>query len=73
MFCVNKETDACNFYGKQSVYDDHGGVALAQEEGREIAAALGEKNTVCILKNHGFVCHPYLRQFSKSNELTTAS
>ncbi|KAI8658092.1 hypothetical protein NCS55_01083800 [Fusarium keratoplasticum] len=47
--------DSCNFYGKQSVYDDHGGAALAQEEGQAIAAALGKDNMVCILKNHGLL------------------
>jgi hypothetical protein len=46
--------DACNFYGKLSVYDDHGGIALAQEEGEQIARALGEKNIACILQNHGY-------------------
>lgn len=46
--------DACNFYGKLSVYDYHGGIALAQEEGAQIAKALGEKNIACILQNHGY-------------------
>lgn len=47
--------DACNLYGIQSVYDDHGGQAIAQEEGQAIAAALGPDNLVCILKNHGLL------------------
>ncbi|KAF7121593.1 hypothetical protein CNMCM5793_009063 [Aspergillus hiratsukae] len=47
--------DACNFYGKLGVYDDHGGIALAQEEGAQIAKALGEKNIACILQNHGLL------------------
>jgi len=47
--------DACNFYGKLSVYDSHGGIALAQEEGQQIAKALGEKNIACILQNHGLL------------------
>ncbi|KAJ5240133.1 Meiotically protein [Penicillium chermesinum] len=47
--------DACNFYGKVSVYTKHGGVALSQEEGREIAAALGKDNFACILQNHGLL------------------
>ncbi|KAI5286686.1 hypothetical protein KEM52_001890, partial [Ascosphaera acerosa] len=46
--------DACNLYGKLAVYDDHGGIALAQEEGQAIAAALGSKSAV-ILKNHGLL------------------
>lgn len=45
--------DACNFYGKLSVYDSHGGIALAQEEGQQIAKALGKDNVACILQNHG--------------------
>lgn len=45
--------DACNFYGKLSIYDDHGGVALAQEEGANIAKSLGKDNIACILQNHG--------------------
>lgn len=45
--------DACNFYGKLSVYDSHGGIALAQEEGEQIAKALGKDNIACILRNHG--------------------
>lgn len=47
--------DACNFYGKLSVYDSHGGIALAQEEGQQIAKALGEDNIACILQNHGLL------------------
>ncbi|RJE20112.1 hypothetical protein PHISCL_07542 [Aspergillus sclerotialis] len=47
--------DACNFYGKLSVYDNHGGIALAQEEGQQIAQALGKDNIACILQNHGLL------------------
>ncbi|KAL5002260.1 class II aldolase/adducin N-terminal [Aspergillus recurvatus] len=47
--------DACNFYGKLGVYEDHGGVALAQDEGRAIAKALGRENIACILQNHGLL------------------
>ncbi|KAL1973129.1 hypothetical protein VTN31DRAFT_6671 [Thermomyces dupontii] len=46
--------DACNFYGKLSVYEEHGGIALAQDEGRAIAKALGN-NIACILQNHGLL------------------
>lgn len=49
--------DACNFYGIQSVYEAHGGAALAREEGEAIARALGQDNSVCILQNHGYVLH----------------
>lgn len=37
------------------MYDDHGGIALAQEEGANIAKALGKDNIACILQNHGYV------------------
>ncbi|RAQ44435.1 class II aldolase/adducin domain protein [Aspergillus flavus] len=47
--------DACNFYGKLGVYVDHGGIALAQEEGQQIAKALGEDKMACILQNHGLL------------------
>ncbi|KAL2854336.1 class II aldolase/adducin domain protein [Aspergillus pseudoustus] len=47
--------DACNFFGKLSVYEDHGGVALAADEGRAIAQALGKDNIACILQNHGLL------------------
>ncbi|KAL3466671.1 class II aldolase/adducin N-terminal [Aspergillus heterothallicus] len=47
--------DACNFFGKLSVYEDHGGVALAVDEGRAIAKALGKDNIACILQNHGLL------------------
>ncbi|PLB53495.1 class II aldolase/adducin domain protein [Aspergillus steynii IBT 23096] len=47
--------DACNFYGKLSVYEEHGGIALAQDEGRAIAKALGKENIAAILQNHGLI------------------
>ncbi|KAI9373696.1 class II aldolase/adducin N-terminal [Aspergillus egyptiacus] len=47
--------DACNFYGRLSVYEEHGGVALAQDEGRRIAEALGKDSIACILQNHGLL------------------
>ncbi|KAJ6101784.1 Meiotically protein [Penicillium sp. IBT 16267x] len=47
--------DACNLYGRIGVYDDHAGVALSQEEGREIGKALGKDNVACILQNHGLL------------------
>ncbi|KAE8329205.1 class II aldolase/adducin N-terminal [Aspergillus sergii] len=47
--------DACNFYGKLSVYEDHGGIALAADEGRAIANALGKTSMAAILQNHGLI------------------
>lgn len=45
--------DACNFFGKQAVYNDFGGIVLAQEEGRRLADMLQPDKSVLILKNHG--------------------
>jgi hypothetical protein len=38
--------DICNFYGAHAVYADYGGIVFAEEEGRNIAKALGEENKV---------------------------
>lgn len=45
--------DACNLYAKIGVYQEHGRIALAQDEGRAIVVALGKTNTAVILQNHG--------------------
>jgi ribulose-5-phosphate 4-epimerase/fuculose-1-phosphate aldolase len=47
--------DSCNFYGTQAVYHDFGGVVLGEEEGRRIVKALGDKNRVIFLQNHGLL------------------
>lgn len=46
--------DACAFYGDHALYDEYGGVAFADEEGKRIAAALGT-NKAAILANHGLL------------------
>ncbi|KAL6942286.1 hypothetical protein ACO0QE_003455 [Hanseniaspora vineae] len=46
--------DACTFYKKHSVYQDFGGVVLEEEEGKKLAAALGNNKAV-ILQNHGLL------------------
>ncbi len=46
--------DACAFYGDHAVFDDYAGVVLDLEEGKRIAAALGEHKAV-ILSNHGLL------------------
>lgn len=52
--CANKlDEDACNFFGRVGVYEDHGGIVLSAEEGKAIARALGKENIACILQNHG--------------------
>lgn len=57
--------DACNFYGKVSVYEEHGGIALAQDEGRAIARALGRENIAAVLMNHGYAPFLALRVLRK--------
>ncbi|GAA5971378.1 hypothetical protein JCM11641_008329 [Rhodosporidiobolus odoratus] len=47
--------DACLFYDNQAVYKSFGGIVLAQAEGENIAKALGPKNMVAILQNHGLL------------------
>ncbi|KAJ5978681.1 hypothetical protein N7501_002023 [Penicillium viridicatum] len=47
--------DACNFFGRVGVYEDHGGIVLSAEEGKAIAKALGKENIACILQNHGLL------------------
>ena len=49
------DKDACNFFGRVGVYEDHGGIVLSAEEGKAIAKALGKGNIACILQNHGWV------------------
>lgn len=46
--------DACAFYNDLAIYKGFGGVALAAEEGQNIASALGDKKAA-ILQNHGLL------------------
>lgn len=46
--------DSLRFYKSHAVYDNFGGVVLSREEGRRIAAALGNGKAV-ILQNHGLL------------------
>jgi ribulose-5-phosphate 4-epimerase/fuculose-1-phosphate aldolase len=46
--------DACAFYGDHGLFDDYTGVVISLEEGKRIAAALGEYKA-CILRNHGLL------------------
>ncbi|EIW60086.1 arad-like aldolase/epimerase [Trametes versicolor FP-101664 SS1] len=46
--------DSCAFYEDHGVYDQYGGVVLSEEEGENIAKALGNKKAV-ILQNHGLL------------------
>ena len=47
------DKDACNFFGRLGVYEDHGGIVLSADEGKAIAKALGKENIACVLQNHG--------------------
>ena len=46
--------DSCAFYGTHALFDDYTGVVVDVEEGKRIAAALGEHKAV-ILRNHGLL------------------
>ena len=46
--------DACAFYADHVVYDAFGGVVLEVDEGKRIAALLGDNKAV-VLKNHGLL------------------
>ena len=46
--------DACAFYGDHSLYADYRGAVLELDEGKRIAAALGENKAV-VLANHGLL------------------
>ncbi len=46
--------DACAFYEDHGLFDDYAGVVLDLDEGKRIAAALGEHKAV-ILRNHGLL------------------
>ena len=46
--------DSLRFYKSHAVYDNFGGVVLDREEGKKIAAALGNGKAV-ILQNHGLL------------------
>ncbi|KAH6693853.1 class II aldolase/adducin N-terminal [Plectosphaerella plurivora] len=47
--------DSCVFFGMQAVYKSFGGVVLGEEEGQRIVQALGDKNRVIFLQNHGIL------------------
>jgi ribulose-5-phosphate 4-epimerase/fuculose-1-phosphate aldolase len=47
--------DACFLYGSHSLFAEFNGVVLDEEEGRNVANALGPVNKAVILQNHGFL------------------
>lgn len=52
--------DICNFYEAHAVYADYGGIVFAEEEGRNIARALGEGNKVSFLSVSYRFCFNFL-------------
>jgi ribulose-5-phosphate 4-epimerase/fuculose-1-phosphate aldolase len=47
--------DSCIFYGSHSLYEEFNGIVLDEEEGQNVARALGPTNKAVILQNHGFL------------------
>jgi ribulose-5-phosphate 4-epimerase/fuculose-1-phosphate aldolase len=50
---INQE--ACIFYGTHAVFGEFHGAVKDDREGRAIAAALGERSTALVLRNHGLL------------------
>lgn len=51
--------DICNFYKALAVYDQYGGIVFGQQEGKNIAKALGTSNKVGgTSRQGGGVAHP---------------
>lgn len=49
------QQDACLFNDNLSVYGNYGGIVLSNQEGKNIADALGPKNLAVIMQNHGLL------------------
>lgn len=49
------QQDACLFHDNLSVYSNYGGIVLSNQEGKNIANALGPKNQAVIMQNHGLL------------------
>ena len=47
--------DVCNIFGVQGVYSQYGGIVFGEEEGANMAQALGPKGKGLILMNHGLL------------------
>ncbi|RYP14560.1 hypothetical protein DL765_006293 [Monosporascus sp. GIB2] len=47
--------DVCDLYGVLAVMDEYGGIVTAEEEGKNIARALGAKAKAALLLNHGLL------------------
>lgn len=49
------QQDACLLHDNLSVYANYGGIVLSDQEGQNIAKALGPKNLTVIMQNHGLL------------------
>ena len=49
------QQDACLFHDNLSVYGNYGGIVLSDQEGKNIANALGPRNQAVIMQNHGLL------------------
>ena len=47
--------DICDLYGVLAVDNEYAGIVTAEQEGRQIARALGPKGKAAILLNHGLI------------------
>ena len=56
------QQDACLFHDNLSVYANYGGIVLSDQEGKNIAGALGPKNLAVIMQNHGLLTCELLHQ-----------
>lgn len=49
------QQDICDLYGVLAVDNEYGGIVTAEQEGQQIARALGPKGKAAILLNHGLI------------------
>lgn len=49
------QQDICDLYGVLAVDNEYAGIVTAEQEGRQIARALGQKGRAAILLNHGLI------------------
>lgn len=47
--------DVCDLYDSIAVMNEYGGIVAADEEGKQIARALGPRNKAALLLNHGLI------------------
>ncbi|KAL4982161.1 class II aldolase/adducin N-terminal [Aspergillus falconensis] len=47
--------DVCDLYDSIALYNEYGGIVTAEQEGQQIARALGSKAKAALLLNHGLI------------------